>query len=355
MTRKDTYPLSQCEKKRTPAPDKDFVKSAARGRWRWILRELDIDPIVLTGQHTPCPGCGGKDRFRFDDRDGDGTFICSQGTGKVIAGDGFEFIRHISQLSFPVVLRLVAQILGVDGGGVVRIPKARKSVKPANTRSAKEESTKDTYLERVLAECKPVSPTGVVVQYLSARGLADIRADLPRSLYEHPALSYYENGRKIGEYPAMVAEVRSVEGELICLHRTYLSHSGDAKAPVSEPKKLSRVQRTGQTLGGAIRLYEAGAQVALAEGIESALSVRLYCGWPIWACLSAQGLRSVELPPEISTVRIFGDADKAGLEAGAYAKYWLRGEGRNVEWETPRVDGFDFLDVWNAAHERERL
>lgn len=39
----------------------------ARGRWREILPQLGIDTSYLRTRHGPCPLCGGKDRFRWDD------------------------------------------------------------------------------------------------------------------------------------------------------------------------------------------------------------------------------------------------------------------------------------------------
>jgi putative DNA primase/helicase len=65
------------------------IKSAASVQWKEILSALGVDPATLKNHHGPCPGCGGKDRFRFDNLNGDGTFICSQGGLGEIAGDGF--------------------------------------------------------------------------------------------------------------------------------------------------------------------------------------------------------------------------------------------------------------------------
>ena len=50
--------------------------NAARGRWPSILQALGVDPKFLRNEHGPCPHCGGKDRFRFDDRL-NGSFFCS--------------------------------------------------------------------------------------------------------------------------------------------------------------------------------------------------------------------------------------------------------------------------------------
>lgn len=71
------------------------AKLLARGRWPEILNQLGY-PFTATAphEHVTCPMCGGVDRFRFDNENGDGSFICSQGTGEPIAGDGFTLLEH---------------------------------------------------------------------------------------------------------------------------------------------------------------------------------------------------------------------------------------------------------------------
>ncbi|WP_455252207.1 primase-helicase zinc-binding domain-containing protein, partial [Neisseria sp.] len=53
------------------------IRAAAQYRWPEIHAALGIDPRYLKNKHQPCPACGGKDRFRYDDKDGNGTFICN--------------------------------------------------------------------------------------------------------------------------------------------------------------------------------------------------------------------------------------------------------------------------------------
>ncbi len=53
----------------------DAVRAAAQGRWPWILAGLGVDPDTLKDDHGPCPGCGGVDRFRFDDKDQGHLFL----------------------------------------------------------------------------------------------------------------------------------------------------------------------------------------------------------------------------------------------------------------------------------------
>src|SRR3546814_7116652 len=57
-------------------------------RWPSILPQFGISPSYLTGKQTPCPTCGGKDRFRIDNKDGRGTYYCN----KCGPGDGVQLV-----------------------------------------------------------------------------------------------------------------------------------------------------------------------------------------------------------------------------------------------------------------------
>ena len=64
------------------------ITTQAVGKWDYILHSLGIE--VGNGKHCACPVCGGKDRFRFDNQNGRGTYICNQ----CGSGDGLELIKH---------------------------------------------------------------------------------------------------------------------------------------------------------------------------------------------------------------------------------------------------------------------
>ena len=74
-----------------------FVRKHAQGNWQFVLNRLGYS--FAGGKHEPCPHCGGKDRFRFDDNNitkGDGGWICSQGGNGTVGGDGLSFlIDHV--------------------------------------------------------------------------------------------------------------------------------------------------------------------------------------------------------------------------------------------------------------------
>lgn len=64
------------------------ITAQAVDKWDYLFQSLGIE--VGNGKHCPCPVCGGKDRFRFDDKDGRGTWICNQ----CGSGDGLELIKN---------------------------------------------------------------------------------------------------------------------------------------------------------------------------------------------------------------------------------------------------------------------
>ena len=84
----------------------DTVKNAA-GQWSQLLPALGID-ITTGGHHGPCPACGGKDRFRFDDRDGRGTWLCNQ----CGAGDGLNLVEKVLEVGAKEAALKVAAMLG---------------------------------------------------------------------------------------------------------------------------------------------------------------------------------------------------------------------------------------------------
>ncbi|MCH8146927.1 MAG: toprim domain-containing protein [Planctomycetes bacterium] len=68
----------------------------------------------------------------------------------------------------------------------------------------------------------------------------------------------------------------------------------------------------GPVAGGAVRLGLAGRELAICEGIESALSFQQATQLTAWAALSVSGVRSLVLPEEISAVVLGPDGDDPG-------------------------------------------
>ena len=89
----------------------DQVRDAAQGNWKdLIFPAFAITVPAKKNQHGPCPICGGTDRFRCDDKQGKGTWICSQCN----AGDGFELIVKARGIDRADVLKEIGAVLGLS-------------------------------------------------------------------------------------------------------------------------------------------------------------------------------------------------------------------------------------------------
>jgi len=115
-------------------------------------------------------------------------------------------------------------------------------------------------------------------------------------------------------------------------------------------KKLMSPTIPGATRGGAIRLYPAGETRAIAEGIETALAVRLATGLPVWASICAGGMARLIVPHEVRLVVICADNDVAGLDAARALARRLLTEQRRVKLLTPDTPGADWADLQEVAH-----
>lgn len=101
------------------------VRDVARGRWRDILGRLGIAVPKTPKQHGPCPACGGKDRFRFDDLEGRGTWFCNQCDPQ--AGDGVALVQNILACEFRQALQFVADEIGYSPSIISTAPKAKQA------------------------------------------------------------------------------------------------------------------------------------------------------------------------------------------------------------------------------------
>lgn len=143
--------------------------------------------------------------------------------------------------------------------------------------------------------------------YLASRGL---HGEFASDLRFHPAapLSYERKATA----PGLMALVRNVAGRPIGLHVTALKPDGSGKAAMLNPRRMF-----GTVHGGAVQLapVEPGGGLAVAEGIETALSFAALHQQGCWACLSTSGMAALELPARIGRLYVAADGDEAGLTA----------------------------------------
>lgn len=344
----------------------DLLRSQCEGRWLEIFRGICPgmfdEAIANVGTHVTCPFHGGDEDFRFTKRatkKGGSTAQC--GVAMCTCGfytDGFAVLHKAMGGRFYDVLKAINEYL--NGSAPITVEyKAPERIKP-------ELRSDDEILKRVKAlwdAAKPFEATGT--PYYTHRGIHDrVQAELT-DVRVLASLGYYVRVKgeivKKGSYPAILAAMRDVSGNLVAVHRTWLSKDKTDKAPESKTKKLSE---TPGVVGGAIRLFDAtGTDVlGLTEGIETGLSARqLAAGgyWPelgaipVWACFAERNIRSFMIPPELlPTLRkiiVFADNDAngKGLEAATEFKDRMAEEHPEIEVEIklPHLVGWDWNDV----------
>lgn len=185
--------------------------------------------------------------------------------------------------------------------------------------------------------------------YLKRRAIADVEESFMKDLRFERMFFDCESRQW---HPAMVAAVRDVSGQLVTLHRTLLTGDGH-KADVNVPKRLMRLPDDRTINGCAIRFGEPHEVLALAEGIETALSVVVATGLPCWACICAHGLEAVEIPDGVREVLIFADKDRSCTGERSAQELCRRLQAQGIEaaieavpLNIPRAEkGIDWNDV----------
>lgn len=294
------------------------IKNRTCGYWMSIYQSLGIS--VGDGRHTGCPICGSGNnnhRFRMDDKDGAGTWICSQ----CGAGDGFSLIMKVLTVDFKGAVEAVENIIGT----------CKKQ--PINNGL----QYNPERLRALYKNSKPLTGNCLGSDYLKSRGLSTFPATL-RYIRE-----CYEPSTK-EKLPAILATFSAPDGEAITLHRTYLSLTGN-KADIENPKLTMTPKK--EMKGGAVRLFPATDTIGVSEGLETAIACHESLnGWPVWATLSTSLMVAFEPPAGIKTVIIFSDNDKnyAGQKAAYTLANKLVLKNFTVDVQVPETPGNDFLD-----------
>lgn len=296
------------------------AKELCRGRWRALLPTMGVDARFLTGRHGPCPVCGGTDRFRWDDKDGTGSFFCS-GCGP---GDGFMLAERVTGKTFRELWLLVKDTIGTTP-----MPEPKKPEDPKAQKRA---------MQEVWRACEPPSADSPVGLYQTRR----LGRPWPsKAILEHRGLKHPHDGEI---YPAMVARISDQNDKGVNLHITYLTPDGQ-KAPVDLQRK---VMAGGLPEGSAIRIWPAAEFMGVAEGIETAMSAAILYKCPVWAAINSSMMAKWVPPEEAKEIVIFADNDRN--YTGQQAAYTLANRlvlkfGRRVDVQVPVEKGTDWNDV----------
>jgi hypothetical protein len=237
----------------------------------------------------PCPKCGGTDRFAVNVKES--VFNCRGAGGGGVA----DMVMHAHDCNFVQACEFILQEAPPNREATYRAPdpaivkERREERKDAAAERDREEQAKIAASIRAATELfeKGIPIFGTIVEdYLDRRGLRadqDIAADL-RMIPNLPYYGYPERHPDdpedasaeviLGEFHCMIAAARNAEGMIQGIHRTYLAPDGAKLKPPGNRFRNKAKKGTFRMGGALIHLGAATEMLAMAEGIESALSWR---------------------------------------------------------------------------------
>lgn len=250
------------------------VTAAAQGQWRDVLTANGIS-LPSGRHHGACPICmAGKDRFRFDDKEGRGTFICNQ----CGAGDGLDLYKQATGQSMSQALHFLASYLGLSGpmsaADHARIEKQRqeaaKAVEEQQQREVSRRAAAAALAQQM--EREAVGCMAEQVPYLARKGLSGFGVEVLAHDYDH---------HKAGSLLIVLFNIDGVttSAEIIDSEGRKMALAGGQKkgsAAYIEPLDDS--------------LPENAAHCGVVEGYATGLSVRALTGWPVFCGMSNAGL-----------------------------------------------------------------
>lgn len=268
---------------------------AAKGRWSEIFEYYGLPPV--TGKNHfkgECPVCGARGKYRVDDRDGSGSWICVCGSG-----DGMSLLVKTQGKSFSAISTEVDQIIGND---------YRQEKIPVHSSAAR-------LRQRTISKFAKLAPLRGTAGagYLQHRGITRLPAD---------AIRFCDKQRHAGKvYQALYALATDDKGELCYLHRTLLE--GEHKAPLGESAKRQKSMQEENYLeyarSVAIRMFPVSSTLGIAEGIETALSCYQIYGVNTWAVMNSNFMKKFRAPAGVKHLVVFADMDRHSATGQAAA------------------------------------
>ncbi|MBT1903994.1 toprim domain-containing protein [Enterobacter hormaechei subsp. xiangfangensis] len=236
----------------------ETVKQAC-GHWPRILPALGVK--VMKNRHQACPVCGGSDRFRFDDKEGRGTWLCNQ----CGAGDGLKLVEKV----FGVKPSEAAQKVSAVTGNLP--PVAKEVIATAEAETEADRKAAVSLAVRLMEKTRTASGNA----YLTRKGFPN---------RECPVLSVmHKTGGVTFRAGDVVVPLYDDTGALVNLQ--LISSDG-----------LKRTLKGGAVKGACHTIEgkkQAGKRLWITEGYATALTVHHLTGETVMVALSSVNLLSL--------------------------------------------------------------
>lgn len=266
---------------------------AAQGQWPRILPALGVK--VVKNRHMPCPVCGGSDRFRFDDLEGRGTWLCNQ----CGAGDGLDLVKKALNINLTEAAERVNALTGnlppVSGAAVA--PAEAEENEAARSAAA-------ALAQQLVSTARETTANA----YLSRKGWPE-QSCLTLAKPHKVALTTYSPGD-------VVVPLRDMNGALV-------------NVQLINAEGIKRTLKGGQVKGACHILSsdKPSRRIWLAEGCATGLTVHNLTGDVVWIALSSVNLLSLaglarEKHPSLQLViaadrDLNGDGQRKAAQAAA--------------------------------------
>ncbi|EHA0606848.1 DNA primase [Salmonella enterica subsp. arizonae serovar 48:z4,z24:-] len=236
----------------------DTVKQAC-GHWPRILPALGV--TVIKNRHQACPVCGGSDRFRFDDKEGRGTWFCNQ----CGAGDGLKLVEKVFGVTPSEAAGKVNAVTGNLPPVVPEVTAAAEAETEADRKAAA------ALAARLMEKARPATGNA----YLTRKGFPGRECLTLTTLHKTGGVRY-----RAGD---VVVPLYDDSGALV-------------NVQLINAEGLKRTLKGGQVKGACHILdgkKEAGKRLWIAEGYATALTVHHLTGETVMVALSSVNLLSL--------------------------------------------------------------
>ena len=231
----------------------------ACGHWPRILPALGVP--VIKNRHQACPVCGGSDRFRFDDKEGRGTWFCNQ----CGAGDGLKLVEKV----FGVKPSEAAQKVNTVTGCLP--PVAPEAMAAAGAETDADRKAAAALAVRLMEKTRTATGNA----YLTRKGFPGHECVMLTSTHKTGGVTY-----RAGD---VVVPLHDETGALVNLQ-------------LINPDGLKRTLKGGQVKGTCHTIEgqkQAGKRQWIAEGYATALTVHQLTGETVMVALSSVNLLSL--------------------------------------------------------------
>ncbi|CAM7712556.1 primase-like DNA-binding domain-containing protein [Atlantibacter hermannii] len=236
----------------------ETVKQAC-GHWPRILPALGVK--VIKNRHQACPVCGGSDRFRFDDKEGRGTWFCNQ----CGAGDGLKLVEKVFGVSASEAAGKVSALTGSLP------PVAPEMIAAAEAETGAGRKAAVTLAAKLMEKTRTATGNA----YLTRKGFPGYECVMLTATHKTGGVTYCAGD--------MVVPLYDERGALVNLQ--LINADG-----IKRTLKGGAVKGCCHTLEGK---KQAGKRLWIAEGYATALTVHHLTGETVMVALSSVNLLSL--------------------------------------------------------------